>query len=893
MLKAASSPRPASWILEKSLDGEFFTPWQYFGISDDDCLRRYNLPGVSKPLNHVFRSDDEVICSTEYSKPQPYENSEIKVLLTKGRPGEHENSLKLLDFTWARYIRFRFQGMYMTQDSGVKWLVNDRDLLKRSYYSLRHIGIGGRCICNGHAAKCSVNQNDTDGHPKCDCIHNTCGDHCDKCCPLYNQRPYRPGNATHENRCEKCQCYGHATECRYSEDVDLRGLSINTKGKVSGGGVCVNCKHNTEGKNCERCVPGFYRPEGVPAYDPEPCRLCECYAEGTEGHCESMGGKCNCKEGFTGEKCDKCLPGYRGPKCEKCGCNPHGTMQGGQCESHCQCKLHVEGETCDKCVSGYFGLSADNDEGCIKCFCSGVTSNCKSLSNYTYRTYESYENWLVTDITNTAREYPVTDLNSGFLVFGNYELELEAIYWSAPHTYLGNKLTSYGSHFLFKIDWVVVRGDTSGKPTSGPDIILIGKNGLKIAFGDKAYEGTNATIDILLTQDGWYHVPKTVKDIITRQRRTEYKGDPVTRVQFMSVLSNLEAILLRGTYHTDQAECILHKSMLYVGDSNISAGNGSQSLVEKCDCPTGYTGTSCETCAFGYMKVYQNSSTHEQVGRCLPCNCNGHAETCDLETGKCGDCHHNTEGETCDRCKAGFYGNALEGTPNDCQKCACPLSDSSNNFSPTCRIKDVALDENHLEKNWPLRSPSKYDYICTACPIGYHGDHCEFCDDGFYGDPTELGSQCLPCPCNGGPCDPKTGLCITCQGNTEGWRCEKCKPGFWGNAIEGCYECECYDQGSVSNVCDRITGKCECRERYSGVHCQECDLGFANLSEDCAPCDCHTNGSHNHVCDPDTGLCSCKEGVYGAKCDNCIEEYFNLTADGCEGKWMINFLIKI
>lgn len=425
-----------------------------------------------------------------------------------------------------------------------------------------------------------------------------------------------------------------------------------------------------------------------------------------------------------------------------------------------------------------------------------------------------------------------------------YELELEAVYWSAPRTYLGNKLTSYGSHFLFKVDWVVVRGDTSGKPTNGPNIILFGKNGLKIAYGDASYASNNATIDTRLTEDGWYHVPKTVKDIITRQRRTEYKGDAVTRVQFMSVLANIEAILLRATYHTDQAECMLRKSMLYIGGGNLSEASGSQSLVEECECPVGYTGTSCETCAFGFIKVYQNTTTHEQIGKCFPCNCNGHAETCDLETGKCGECQHNTEGETCDRCKTGYYGNALDGelaltfkrpdsnflfhltftgTPNDCKKCACPLPDSSNNFSPTCRIKDFALDDNHLEKNWPFNPPA-FDYICTACPVGYHGDHCQFCDDGFYGTPSELGSQCLPCPCNGGPCDPITGLCITCEGNTEGWRCEKCKAGFWGNASEGCAECECYDHGAVSNVCDRNTGHCECRDRYSGVHCQECDV---------------------------------------------------------------------
>lgn len=31
-------------------------------------------------------------------------------------------------------------------------------------------------------------------------------------------------------------------------------------------------------------------------------------------------------------------------------------------------------------MTGYFGLSETNAEGCIKCFCSGVATNCESSS---------------------------------------------------------------------------------------------------------------------------------------------------------------------------------------------------------------------------------------------------------------------------------------------------------------------------------------------------------------------------------------------------------------------------------------------------------------------------------------------------------------------------------
>lgn len=75
-MKSAISPRPASWILEHSIDGNDFHPWQYFGMNDADCRARYNLPGQMEP--YEFATDSEVICSTKFSKAIPLENGEVK-----------------------------------------------------------------------------------------------------------------------------------------------------------------------------------------------------------------------------------------------------------------------------------------------------------------------------------------------------------------------------------------------------------------------------------------------------------------------------------------------------------------------------------------------------------------------------------------------------------------------------------------------------------------------------------------------------------------------------------------------------------------------------------------------------------------------------------------------
>lgn len=511
----------------------------------------------------------------------------------------------------------------------------------------------GRCYCSGHAAKCRELPEEGDKRPQCECMHNTCGKNCDKCCPLFNQRPFRVGTPQKENKCEKCQCHGHATECRYSEDVDKRNLSLNMRGKISGGGVCVNCTKFTTGINCEKCQSGFYRPYDRAPDDDEPCIACDCNVKGSSGICNPVGGECVCKEGFTGPKCDKCAVGFQGENCEKCSCDIRGTVPGEECEEPCHCKANVEGDKCDKCKAGYFALTMDNPDGCLKCYCSSIATTCESYE-VERSSYETLEGWLVTDISKSQIAYPVKDNDTGFYVFGMYELpDVEAVYWSAPESYLGNRLENYGSHFVFQLDYVIVRGDTSGKPTSGPNLILIGKNGMKIAYGDGIFTNSNASVDVKLSEDGFYHVPKNVKDIITRLRRTDYKGDPVTRSQFLSVLKDIDSILIRGTYHTDQAEGILRRAKLYSG--NLETSNEifesdlndqkKSSVVEKCHCPQGYTGLSCESCMFGHISIIENSTTHEKILKCLPCGCNGHSESCDVSNNKCGECVHNTIGE--------------------------------------------------------------------------------------------------------------------------------------------------------------------------------------------------------------------------------------------------------
>lgn len=57
------------------MDGREFRPWQYYAISDTECLTRYNItPRIGPP---TYKRDDEVICTSYYSRLVPLEHGEV------------------------------------------------------------------------------------------------------------------------------------------------------------------------------------------------------------------------------------------------------------------------------------------------------------------------------------------------------------------------------------------------------------------------------------------------------------------------------------------------------------------------------------------------------------------------------------------------------------------------------------------------------------------------------------------------------------------------------------------------------------------------------------------------------------------------------------------------
>ncbi|XP_041659948.1 laminin subunit alpha-3-like isoform X2 [Cheilinus undulatus] len=419
LIKFANSPRPDLWVLERSIDnGRTFTPWQYFAHSKRECIERFG-----KQPNIRIYSDDDQLCTTDYSRIVPLENGEIVVSLVNGRPGSKNFTYSplLRDFTKATNIRLRFLRTSTLLGHLISKAQRDPTVTRRYYYSIKDVSVGGRCVCHGHAQVCGGERNrDNSNRLQCECQHNTCGESCDRCCPGFNQQPWRAATVDSPNECQPCQCFSHAFDCYYDPEVEKRGASLDTFGRYDGGGVCINCQHNTAGVNCEKCIEGFYRPYGVPPESPTGCIPCRC-GERTAG-CEMGSGRCICKPQFAGENCERCAEGYyyypqcirypvypetttkspagpivvptacpRGyfgsPSCQQCICDYRGTTYS-VCDAsgRCLCRQGVEGERCDRCRPGYHSFP-----NCQACLCDGAgvsdsvcgpNGQCVCLPNY-------------------------------------------------------------------------------------------------------------------------------------------------------------------------------------------------------------------------------------------------------------------------------------------------------------------------------------------------------------------------------------------------------------------------------------------------------------------------------------------------------------------------------
>ncbi|KAG9483072.1 hypothetical protein GDO78_009164 [Eleutherodactylus coqui] len=585
-----------------------------------------------------------------------------------------------------------------------------------------------------------------------------------------------------------CNCNGHSRRCVFDPDLQAR---------TGSGFRCIDCNGGTDGPNCERCKDGYYRQPGGA------CAPCHCHAKGSlTPQCNNYG-QCSCKPGVTGEKCDRCQSGFHsltetGCRRQGCLCDPAGSSQGCDRAGSCVCKPQVTGESCDRCKPGYYNLQAGRSEGCLQCFCYGHSATCSSSTDYSRNEVTSIFDKDVGGWTAVLRDgspapVPVRmprHLKEVYLA----SRQLEPLYFNAPDAFLGDRSLSYGQ--VFSISFRVDRG----RHRAGAEDVILEGGGLRVAA-----PLTSSQTSLPCRSPQTYTF-----------RLDELSFSPwnpkMSHFDFRRLLSNVTALRIRGTYGEYSTGYLQSVTL-------VSAHPGpedSAPWVEKCECPVGYKGGSCEQCAHGY---YRESPALGAFSSCVPCRCQGGGR-CDPETGDCyaGDENQNFD---CADCPHGQYND-----PRDPQRCLpCPCSSGIE-----CSL-----------------SPETQEPVCDGCPVGLSGPRCEICADGYFGDPEgERGPRrhCRPCACNNnidrnvpGNCDRVTGECLKCIYNTAGFHCDRCREGYLGDPLDPnperkCRACPCHPMGSQQPSCQKDRS-CVCKPDFYGDSCDQpqCPSCYSQVSD--------------------------------------------------------------
>ncbi|XP_076819320.1 netrin-3-like isoform X1 [Clavelina lepadiformis] len=341
------SPRPKSMIIYKSMDkGHTWVPYQYYAR---DCRETFSL--ASK--NSTNRTN-EVICWEGSSIPRPLNGGKVVFNPTGGRPSEGniESSFILQDWITASDIKIVLTDLYdirsefgAAQRRGTR---NDRSVIAGTATSNRRRvpkqisrsgGMHGSTSRvprrRGRRPKSSISRSLTS-------LPNS----------FYAINDISIGG--------RCKCNGHASRCH-----------------LKNGKMQCDCKHNTDGVNCESCKAFHYdRPwKRATSENANACVACDCNLHAKKCRFNpdlfmksggKSGGVCQkCRHHTTGRSCNYCKPGYyRNPKvksvahrkmCKPCRCHLVGSA-GKICHrrtGQCPCKENVTGKKCNRCVKGF------------------------------------------------------------------------------------------------------------------------------------------------------------------------------------------------------------------------------------------------------------------------------------------------------------------------------------------------------------------------------------------------------------------------------------------------------------------------------------------------------------------------------------------------------------
>ncbi|XP_077013931.1 usherin [Tamandua tetradactyla] len=621
------SPQPTAVRIQRKKEHSLeWEDWQYFA-------RNCSIFGMKN--NGDLENPDSVNC-IQLSNFTPYSHGNVTFsVLMPGpnhRPGYNNfyNTPSLQEFVKASQIRFHLFGQYYTTEHAANF--------RRRYYAVDEITISGRCQCHGHAESC-----DTTSQPyRCHCSREsfTEGLHCDRCLPLYNDKPFHQGDQVHAFNCKPCQCHGHSRSCHYNVSVD----PFPFEHRRGSGGVCDDCEHNTTGRNCELCKDYFFRRVGADLSAIDVCKPCDCDQIGTKPTtllCDQIGGQCDCKRHVSGRQCNQCQVGFYNLQeldpdgCSSCNCNTSGTVAGDtachQNSGQCKCKANVIGLKCDHCNFGFKFLRSFNADGCEPCQCNlygSVNTFCNPHS-------------------------------------GQCECKMEATGLQCDtcrENFYGLDITGC------KACDCVAAGSLSGT-------VCDAKTGQCIC---KPNVG-GRKCDVCL--DGYFHL----------QQNTSFLCLPCNCDKTGTLNGSLLCEKSTGQCPCESGVTGLHCNQCKPHRYNLTIGNFQGCQMCKCDplgtlpgticdpvsgqclCLPNRQGRRCNQCQPGFYISPGNATD------CLPCSCHATGainEICNSLTGQCTCQDAFIAGQNCDHCKDHYFG--FDPKTGRCQPCNCHPSGALN-----------------------------------------------------------------------------------------------------------------------------------------------------------------------------------------------------------------------
>lgn len=263
----------------------------------------------------------------------------------------------------------------------------------------------------------------------------------------------------------------------------------------------------------------------------------------------------------------------------------------------------------------------DNEEiNCYDCWCSGRSKTCSMAENL-YR----YEHRINFDCKYPEEDFGIfIKTEQGRRRVGNVKNTKEGpqlrylptrqekdqvLYWSVPLTAFHqanpekpevDPVTLYGGTVGFKMLFLTHDITEEASPNMPPSVLMYDQHGKAIAAKTQQPLLPNRRCQIhkFKIQEGVWRNPNT--------------GVLASRADILEILTNFDRFEVLSAYSEDVKLVGLHAIKLRPASENLEfVGNEMYDdlkayKIEKCQCPTGYAGYSCEKCAEGYRKNYKN-----------------------------------------------------------------------------------------------------------------------------------------------------------------------------------------------------------------------------------------------------------------------------------------------